>query len=93
MQCVVPHLGIENPSHVQYINFGFVMDNVTALRNISKTQPDIGRMKLLPNPVAFPFGEEGGVREYNPEELVILVRGLTWLVGREGEAGREEGEG
>ena len=76
MQCLMPPLGIRQRS-VLYVKFGFLMDGVKPLEDISKTQPDIGKMRLLPNPVADPFPEEGGVREYDPEGLVIRVSGVS----------------
>ena len=76
MQCLMPPLGIRQRS-VLYVRFGFLMDGVKALEDISKSQPDIGKMRLLPNPVADPFPEEGGVREYDPEGLVIRVSGVS----------------
>lgn len=78
MHCLVPPLGIRQHSAL-YIKFGFLMDGVTALEDISTTQPNIGTMMLLPNPVAYPFLEEGGVREYDAEGLVILGQNLNVL--------------
>ena len=71
MHCLVPRLGIKRGSAL-FVKFGFLMDKVTALQKISTTQPDIGRMRLLPNPVAYDFQEDGRVQEYNAEGLVIL---------------------
>ncbi|XP_037069862.1 plexin-A2-like [Pollicipes pollicipes] len=65
------------PEKPELLDYGFVMDNVRSVQNIS-THGGNGKFQLFPDPVYMPFRDEDGIKYYKSDYLTINGRNLNW---------------
>ncbi|XP_043221511.1 plexin-A2-like isoform X2 [Amphibalanus amphitrite] len=66
-----------DPEKPKLLNYGFLMDEVRSVRNLSSVSGN-GFFQLFPDPVYKPFSEEDGIKYYKSDYLTINGRNLNW---------------
>lgn len=71
--CLSPRVDVDqelDADHPLALTYGFIMDNVTSVRNLS-SQSNFNDFLMYPNPIYEPFDEE--VKYYKSDYLTINV--------------------
>ncbi|XP_014678000.1 PREDICTED: plexin-A3-like, partial [Priapulus caudatus] len=62
------------------VDYGFIMDGVTSLRNLSAVQ--FGKFHLYPDPVVHNFSEDGRIKLYKTDYLAISIDNACEICNR-----------
>ncbi|XP_069141265.1 plexin-B-like isoform X2 [Argopecten irradians] len=90
MKCPTPQMSDKKLERLRrstkklYAQIGFIMDNVMAVQNLSHNFPGVdSSLEYFPDPEVFNFTEQGRVKEFKGEVLIIRGQGLNVAATKE----------
>ncbi|XP_021370944.1 plexin-A1-like isoform X3 [Mizuhopecten yessoensis] len=94
MKCPTPHMTVHDELErvdrlrrsTQQLSaeIGFIMDNVLSVQNLSRNFPDVASsLDYFSDPQVFNFTEQGGLKEFKGEVLIIRGQGLNVAASKE----------